>query len=94
MSVDFSVPEADLRGWLANPDFTPCPAIAQALLGTPAQGAGFPGRHRLELRAHARRDIPAGRRRRTPDVLKAAVLEGSNERYGTQATAVEQLFTP
>ncbi|MGW7674491.1 hypothetical protein ACWGJX_46875 [Streptomyces sp. NPDC054775] len=32
MGIDFSVPEQDLRGWLANPEFAPYPAIAQALL--------------------------------------------------------------
>ncbi|MEU3658017.1 hypothetical protein AB0E67_35835 [Streptomyces sp. NPDC032161] len=96
MGVDFSVPEADLRGWLANPDFTPHPAIAQELLGR--------GRR---LKAPVFLDVIVWNYEHTPgvtsprsvadvrsDVLKAAVLEGSNERPGAQATAVEQLFTP
>ncbi|MFD4034227.1 hypothetical protein ACFWVP_27900 [Streptomyces sp. NPDC058637] len=32
MGVDFSAPEATLRDWLANPAFTPYPAISQVLL--------------------------------------------------------------
>ncbi|MFE0959995.1 hypothetical protein [Streptomyces fungicidicus] len=96
MGVDFSVPETDLRGWLANPDFTPYPAIAQALLGW--------GRR---LKAPVFLDVIVWNYEHTPGVtspravadvqpaiLQAAVLEGSNERHGTQAHAIEQLFTP
>ncbi|WRZ87940.1 hypothetical protein OHB54_01965 [Streptomyces sp. NBC_01007] len=96
MGVDFSVPEADLLDWLGNPDFTPYPAIAQVLLGW--------GRR---LKAPVFLDVIVWKYEHTPGVtspravadvrpaiLKAAVLEASNERYGTQTTAVEQLFTP
>jgi hypothetical protein len=32
LGIDFSVPERDLREWLANSEFTPYPAMATALL--------------------------------------------------------------
>ncbi|MFF5020281.1 hypothetical protein [Streptomyces sp. NPDC001165] len=96
IGVDFSVPETELRGWLANADDTPYPAIAQALLGW--------GRR---LKAPVFLDVIVWNYEHTPgvtspraiadvraNVLKAAILEGSNKRYGTQATTVEQLFAP
>ncbi|MFD6274613.1 hypothetical protein ACFWFI_03345 [Streptomyces sp. NPDC060209] len=96
MGVDFSVPEADLRGWLANPDFTPYPAIAQALLGW---GRRLKAPVFLDVIVWKYEHAPGVTSPRAvadvqPAVLKAAVLEASNERYGTQETAFEQLFTP
>lgn len=94
IGVDFSVPEPDLRNWLANPAFTSYPAIAQALLDW--------GRR---LKAPVFLDVivwnyehtlgvtpPRGSADVRPDILKAAVLLASNERYGTQVTDIEQLF--
>jgi hypothetical protein len=96
MGVDFSVPEADLRDWLANPLFTPYPAISQALL--------LLGRR---LRAPVFLDVITFNYENTSgvisprnvadvklDVLKAAILEGSNVRYGTQVRDFEQLLIP
>jgi hypothetical protein len=96
MGVDFSVPQADLREWLANPDFTPYPAISQALL--------LLGR---KLKAPVFLDVIVFDYEHThgvasprklgdvrPDVLKAAVLAGSNERNGTHVKDFEQLLKP
>jgi hypothetical protein len=96
MGVDFSVPEADLRDWLANPLFTPYPAISQALLLL-----GW------RLKAPVFLDVIVSNYEHTPgvvsprnvadvklDVLKAAILEGSNVRYGTKVSDFEQLLEP
>jgi hypothetical protein len=96
MGVDFSVPEVDLLDWLANPIFTPYPAISQALL--------LLG---VRLKIPVFLDVIVWNYEHTPgvasprnvadvklDVVKAAILEGSNERYGTSVSDYEQLFEP
>ncbi|MER6957421.1 hypothetical protein [Streptomyces sp. NPDC000618] len=98
MGVDFSVPEQDLRGWLANPEFTPYPAIAQALLGL--------GR---KLKAPVFIDVISFNYENRPgvasprvvgdvrgDVLRVAIVEGWNVRYGASIpiTGFEQLLVP
>ncbi len=94
--IDFSVAESALHAWLANPLHTPYPAIAQALL---LQG--------WRLKSPVFLDVIVANYEQTPglasprtiadvriDVLKAAVLEGSNVRYGTQVTDFGQLLKP
>ncbi|MFE1959372.1 BTAD domain-containing putative transcriptional regulator [Streptomyces sp. NPDC059479] len=94
--VDFSVSEAVLRTWLVNPLYTPYPAISQMLL---LRG--------WQLEAPVYLDVIVSNYEHTPgitsprnvadvrlDVLKAAVLEGSNTRYGTQAKDFEHLLKP
>jgi hypothetical protein len=94
--IDFSVAETALRTWLANPVFTPYPAISQVLL--------FQG---WRLKAPVFLDVIVANYEQTPgitsprnvadvrsDVLKAAILEGSNTRYGTQVADFEQLLKP
>jgi hypothetical protein len=96
MGVDFSVPQSDLREWLANPLFTPYPAIAQTLL--------LLGRR---LKAPVYLDVIVWNYEHTPGVasprrvadvkthvLKAAILEGSNVRYRTNIRDFEQLLQP
>lgn len=93
--VDFSVPEADLTGWLANPEFTPYPALADALLSLLAGRA---------LRQPAFIDVIAFNYEDTPgvpsprdkadvdlDVLQSAVVEAFNIRNGTSMTTFESL---
>jgi hypothetical protein len=95
MGVDFSVPESDLRQWLTNP-FTPYSAITQALLLL-----------RRQLKAPVFLDVIVWNYEHTPgvasprtaadvevEVLKKAILEGSNVRHGTQVTEFEQLLKP
>jgi DNA-binding SARP family transcriptional activator len=92
--VDFSVAEAAMRSWLADPTYTPYPTISQVLL---LQG--------WRLKAPVYLDVIAWNYEHTrgitsprniadvkPEVLKAAILAGSTSRYGTQATDFEQLL--
>ncbi len=94
--VDFSVSAAVLRTWLANPVYTPYPAISQMLL---LRG--------WRLKAPVYLDVIVSNYEHTrgitsprhiadvrPDVLRAAVLEGSNTRYGTQVRDLQQLLEP
>jgi hypothetical protein len=96
MGVDFSVPEAELRSWLADSDSTPYPAISQAILQLGRQ-----------LKAPVFIDVIVWDYEHTPgmvsprnvadvklDVLKTAILDGSNERYGTDVADFEHLLKP
>jgi hypothetical protein len=94
--VDFSVAEAALRTWLADPVLTPYPAISQVLL---LRGWRLKAPVYLDVIVwnyeHAPgitspRDVAEVR----PDVLKAAILDGSNARYGTQVANFERLLKP
>jgi DNA-binding SARP family transcriptional activator len=94
--VDFSVAEASLRTWLANPVFTPYPAISQVLL---LRGWRLKAPVFLDVIVSNYEQAPGITSPRTvadvrPDVLKAAILEGSNARHGTQITDFEQLLKP
>jgi hypothetical protein len=96
MNVDFSVPEVDLRDWLANPLFTPYPAISQALLllGKRLKAPVF-----LDVIVWNYEHTHGVASPRTVadvklDVVKAAILEGSNVRYGTNVSDFEQLLGP
>jgi hypothetical protein len=96
MGVDFSVARTDLLDWLSNPDFTPYPSLAAALLDLKValrrpvfidvialnyeQSPGNPSPRRVE-------DVDGA-------VLKAAVVEGHNSRYGEQATDFATLIKP
>ena len=94
--IDFSVPESELRKWLANPEFTPYPAMTGALVKL------FAGR-RLKQPVfldvivfnyeHARGSSSP---RRMTDVdanrLSKSVLEAHNKRYGTAVTDLRQLM--
>jgi hypothetical protein len=98
VGIDFSVARNDLLEWLGNPEFTPYPAIAQALLqllggralqrpvfidvivGFYEQSPGNPSPHRVE-------DVDT-------ELLKRAVLDGFNERYGQQVTDFKSLLAP
>ncbi|MBE1489268.1 AfsR/SARP family transcriptional regulator [Plantactinospora soyae] len=95
-SIDFSVAEEALRTWLANPVFTPYPAISQVLL---LQGWHFKSPVFLDVIVSNYEETPGiTSPRKVADVklhvLKAAVLEGSNGRHGTAVTDFEQLLEP
>ena len=95
IGVDFSVPREELLEWLSNPEFTPYPATAQALLLL---------RRRLKAPVFLdvisfNYDTAAGASPRVvtevkPDVLKRAILEGFNVRYGTAASTFEEILNP
>jgi len=92
--VDFSVTEAQLGSWLANPTYTPYPAISQVLL---LQGWQLKEPVYLDVIVWNYVHTPSITSPRNvadvqPDALKAAILEGSVSRHGTQATDFEQLL--
>jgi len=94
--IDFSVAEADITDWLNNPEFTPYPALAEALLRlldgkslrrpvfmdvivfNYEHSPGNPSPRRVE-------DVDSG-------VLEAAVVEGSNRRYGESVSNFRDLL--
>lgn len=92
--VDFSVAETALRTWLADPTFTPYPAISQMLL---LRGWRFRAPVYLDVIVWNYEHVPGITSPRKvaelrPDVLKAAILEASNSRYGTRVTDFGQLL--
>ncbi|MFF7534128.1 hypothetical protein ACFZB2_34175 [Streptomyces bobili] len=94
IGVDFSVPESTMRDWLANPSYTPYPAIAQALLN---MGRQFKSPIYLDVIVWKYEHAEGVKSPRAvsdvkTDVLKQAVLDASNERYGTELTGFEQLL--
>ena len=94
--VDFSVPETAMRSWLANPLYSSYPVISQQVL---LQGWRIQEPVYLDVIVwnyeHAS-GIASPRNVADVEleVLKAAILEGSNTRYGTQVTDFEQLLEP
>jgi hypothetical protein len=84
--IDFSVAEADITGWLNNPEFTPYPALAEALLSL-LDGSSLRRPVFLDVIVfnyeHSSGN-PSPRRLEDVDsgVLEAAVVEAFNIRYG------------
>jgi hypothetical protein len=91
INVDFSIP---VRDWLANPQFTPYPAISQALLLM---------RRKLKMPVFIDVIVSNYEHKVTSprlasdvksDVLQAAILDGYNGRYGTQIKNFEDILVP
>ncbi|MFM9844145.1 MAG: ricin-type beta-trefoil lectin domain protein [Dongiaceae bacterium] len=93
---DFSVPQADLRDWLNNPEFTPYPALAESLI-------------RMLRGKHLRRSVfldvvvfnyehapgvssPRGVPDVDADLLARAVVEAHNTRYGESVADLQSLL--
>jgi hypothetical protein len=94
VGVTFSVPEAKLKDWLSNAEFTPYPAMAQALL---ALLRSRPLRQPVPIDvivSNYEQTPSAASPRRVDDVdqnfLKNAILEGYNERYLPPARSFEE----
>ncbi|MFV8050930.1 hypothetical protein [Mycobacterium sp. 48b] len=98
LGVDFSVPATDLADWLQNPEFTPYPAISEALQKL------LSGKH---LRKPVYLDVIAFNYESTPGVpsprrvqdvrmpvLEAAVVQGHNVRYDEAVTKFADLLVP
>lgn len=96
--VDFSVPEDELLQWLGNREYTPYPAIAEALLERLAE---------RRLRQPVFLDVivwnyehsdgtPSPRRAWQVDwlTLEAALLAGYSERYGAAERSFEEIVGP
>ena len=97
IGIDFSVPEADLLGWLKDPDFTPYPAISEALMKL------LGNKH---LRKPVFLDVIVSKYEKTPGVssprkladvdlsiLRMAVVDSYNERYGENVKDFQSLLT-
>ena len=95
IGVNFSVPEHDLRDWLANPLFTPFPSLAQAL---------FLLRRRLNKPIFI--DVISFKYETQPgvtpprsfadiqiDSLEAAIVAAWNENFGENVTSIGQIST-
>ena len=94
--IDFSVSEADLTDWLNNPEFTPYPALSEALLilldGKRLRRPVF-----LDVIVFNYEHSPGNPSPRKVEdvkfaVLKAAVVEGSNIRYGEAVSNFRDLL--
>ena len=94
--IDFSDPEVDLQGWLNDPDFTPYPAISQAMLNL----LGI-----KRLRKPVFLDVIVFNYEETPGVtsprklqdvdlavLRKAVVNSYNNRYGEGVTDFQSLL--
>jgi hypothetical protein len=94
--IDFSVSESDLTNWLNNPEFTPYPALSEALLML------WDGKR---LRRPVFSDVIVFNYEHSPGnpsprkvedvnfaVLEAAVLEGSNTRSGEAVSSFRDLL--
>jgi hypothetical protein len=98
VGVDFSVAKASLIEWLGNAEFTPYPALAEALLklldGWTLQRPVFIDVIVFNYEHSPGEPSP----RRIEDVdfvlLKSAVLEGFNGRYGEGNTDFQVLIRP
>lgn len=94
--IDFSVPERDLRSWLGNPEYTPYPAIANALLRLLCNS---PLRHEvyIDVIAYNYEHTPSTQSPRKVEdvnttVLQAAIIEGYNNRHGASATDLAEII--
>jgi hypothetical protein len=96
IGVDFSVPEGELLQWLANPLFTPYPAISQRLLllRRKLEDPVFLDVIIFNYEQTAGVTSPRTIGDVREDVLKASILKASNERYGRQVRDFEQLIVP
>jgi hypothetical protein len=96
VGIDFSVPEADITDWLTNREFTPYPALAEALL-TRLSGNRLRRPVFLDVIAFNYEHAPGVPSPRAVEqvrvgVLEAAVLEGSNTRHGERAASFADLL--
>jgi hypothetical protein len=88
MRVDFSVPRADLLDFLANPLFTPYPAIAQSLLSLGKKLAAPIFIDVIVFNYENTPGVASPREAADVDleVLRAALIEGWNVRHGDDVT--------
>jgi hypothetical protein len=94
--VDYSVPQGDLKQWLADRRFTPYPALADALLLILA-GKQLKRPVYLDVIVWNYEHAPGASSPRDVSevdfaVLRAAVVQGYNERYGETARDVQSLL--
>jgi hypothetical protein len=93
--IDHSVPEKDLKQWLANPQSTPYPSLAEALLRL-LDGKRLRQPVAIDVIVYNYENTPGASSPRSVDdvdldVLHAAVLEGFNTRHNTSMTRFQGL---
>jgi hypothetical protein len=93
--VDFSVPDADLLQWLADREFTPYPAMSEALVAM-IDGNRLKQPVFLDVIVWNYEHAPGALSpRKVSEVdsltLRAAILEGYNTRYGAAETSYESI---
>lgn len=95
VGVDYSVQLAEVVDWLGNPDFTPYPAIAAALLELLAP-EGLRRTVYIDVVAFNYEQRAGNSPRRVEDIepaiLAGAVVEASNVRYGTEDEDLSDLL--
>lgn len=88
-NITYSVPESDIRDWLANADYTPYPAVATGLIkllgGKRLQKALDLDVIVYDYESTAGVQSPRKVEEVGQDVLTAAVLKGYNARHGASA---------
>lgn len=97
INVDFSVQPNDLKKWLDNPHSTSYPAISSELLAL-VRGRKLRDLVYIDVIVFNYEHTPGVKLPRTAsdvrvDVLKMAVLEGYNERYGTSESSFDAIVT-
>jgi hypothetical protein len=97
INVDFSVERKNLEEWLGNPEFTPYPAIASALL-TLVKGGKLRDLVFIDVIVYNYEHTPGVNSPRTAsdvrvDALKAAVLEGYNSRHEPSESSFDAIVT-
>lgn len=82
IGIDFSVPENDIKNWLANP-FTPYPAMAQAILslGRKLKAPVFIDVISFNYDATPGVESPRAAKDVRVDILRAAIIKSWNIRY-------------
>jgi hypothetical protein len=98
VGVDFSIPRESLLSFLRNQDFTPYPALTTALLMLLAD-RGLRRPVFLDVIVFNYEHSPGVRSPRLIEdvdfaVLKAAVIEGFNNRHGEQVANFPDVLTP
>jgi hypothetical protein len=98
VGITFSVPESDLREWLANPEFTPYPALSAVLL-TELVGRRLKRPVDLDVIVFNYEHSPGEPSpRKTADVdvevLTAAILESYNSQHGANEATLSVIALP
>lgn len=95
MNISYSVPESDLRDWLANPEYTPYPAVAWGLIDLLHDRKLLDAVDLDVIVYNYERAPGAMSPRRIEDIdqaiMTAALIKGFNSRYGRNATNLSQI---
>ena len=95
MNISYSVPESDLRDWLANPEYTPYPAVAWGLIDL-LHDRRLLNAVDLDVIVYNYERAPGALSPRRiedidPAIMTTALIKGFNSRYGRNATDLSQI---